>query len=181
MWLPFMNVDPCHDAKRGPFPTPLDSLRPTPATQEALRTASQTSYKDSGIRRLHLRRTLLLSCCPMPTPRRGGVGAGGKTETLDPVRVLPPRPGSEPRPVPPAPALPIQAGTRGTPSSAPPSLPARRTRSPAGRRPSPLDLALGQGYVLPRLLQVHGWEVAGHVFFPATEVKPGQWGGQVSL
>lgn len=64
-------------------------------------------------------------------------------------------------------------------------------RSPAGRRPPALDLALGLGCVLPCLLQVHGWKVTCDVFFPVTEAAPEVWavaaglepqiGGQRSL
>lgn len=39
--------------------------------------------------------------------------------------------------------------------------------SPARRCPTASDLPLGLGNLLPSLLQIHGWEVAGDLSFPA--------------
>lgn len=39
--------------------------------------------------------------------------------------------------------------------------------SPARRCPTASDLPLGLGYLLPSLLQIHGWEVASDISFPA--------------
>lgn len=39
--------------------------------------------------------------------------------------------------------------------------------SPSRWCPAASDLSLGLGYLLPSLLQIHGWEIAGDIPFPA--------------
>lgn len=102
----------------------------------------------------------LASDRPLPAPLCGRARAASAVKVL--------RQAGSPCPVSPAPALPVQGldRQRDTLPSAPPRP--EDPHSPARRCSSSLDLALGLGYVLPRLLQVHGREVARDVFFPAT-------------
>ena len=140
---------------------PLEALRPAPTLR--------SHPKDGGHRCPHFHLTLpaslLLLCRPHSVGGHSSLRSG---------RGLAPR---LPRPstvnLGPGPT----EGSRGTPSSAPPSLPPlpRDPCSPAGRRSPALDLALGLGYVLPCLLQVHGWKVTCDVFFPVTEAAPEVW------
>lgn len=131
----------------GPFPTPLTGLQLAPfsgSPQDCL-SPQRPSPKTLGINAFTSTSHPCFPTTLVPVPQRE---VGEDVLTLDPVSVLPSRQARRCYPVAPAPVLPIQDRPRE------PVVHPSPKDSPTGRRSSALDLPLGLGCVLPRLLQV---------------------------